>query len=68
MLKSDSISGNHYECRPLFNDKKDYLFIAAGSAVHVTSLITGELICSLKSHSGNVTSIGQHPYRTDLVK
>lgn len=68
MLKCDSISGNHYQCRPLFVDNKSLLFVAAGSAIHVASLITGELICALKSYAGNITSIVLHPTQLDTVR
>jgi hypothetical protein len=67
MLKCESISGNHYKCRPLFVDDKSLLFVAAGSAVHVASLVTGELLCALKAYSGNVTSIVLHPTLPDVV-
>ena len=68
MLKCDSISGNHYQCRPLFVDDKSLLFVAAGSAIHVASLITGELICALKAYAGNITSIVLHPRQLDTVR
>lgn len=56
-LYASKISGNYFECRPLFVEHRSLLLCAFGSHVQAVSTHTGALIGTFSGHAGLVSAI-----------
>ena len=56
-MQLQKISGNYYECRPLFVEHRSLLLCAFGSHVQAVSTLTGALVGTFSGHAGLVSCI-----------
>lgn len=58
-LKLTSLTGNYYDCCPVFIEKSELVLTASGSTIHALSSKTGDLIGTFSEHSTPITSMKQ---------